>query len=168
MSAPINFMENIICPRCNKPAYKNRITKQGVCFNCYRKFFWIKKTSICPRCKRTLYLKSKGLCAGCYNTVYNLEYAKAKNQMKLYGLDYETYKKLTEKCVVCGFDKIVALHHLDQNKKNNSRENLVGLCPNHHAMLHMIKYREEIFQALREKGFNPQEKKPRTDIKGSY
>ena len=88
--------------------------------------------------------------------------------MKLYGLDHDKYKKLTEKCILCGFNKFVVLHHLDQNNKNNSQENLVGLCPNHHQMLHTLKYREEIFQALKEKGFNPIERKLRTDIKGSY
>jgi predicted HNH restriction endonuclease len=88
--------------------------------------------------------------------------------MKRYGLNYETYKKITEKCVICGFDKFVALHHLDQDKSNNSGQNLIGLCPNHHQMLHTQKYREEIFQALREKRLNPQEKKPREGIKGSY
>ena len=151
-------MENRICPRCSKPAYDNVIIK-GVCHNCYRSFIWKPKKKICPRCKRLLYLKSKGLCAGCYNTTYHLEYLKAKNLVKRHNIDIETYKKLTEKCVICGFDKFVALHHLDQDEKNNSETNLVGLCPNHHSMLHTIKYKDEVFQLLKEKGFNPQEKK---------
>ena len=155
----------MLCPKCNK---ETKIITKGVCHNCYRKHFWVQKKDICPRCKRTIHLKSKGLCAGCYNTVYRLEDQKARNQMRLYGLDYETYKKITEKCIVCGFNKFVALHHLDQNKKNNSEANLIGLCPNHHQMLHTLKYREEIFKILKEKGFNPQEKSPRQDIKGSY
>ncbi|MCX6748554.1 MAG: hypothetical protein NT076_03030 [Candidatus Pacearchaeota archaeon] len=75
--------------------------------------------------------------------------------MKWHSIEFETYKKLTEKCAVCGFDKFVALHHLDYNKANTSSDNLVGLCPNHHQMLHTVKYKEEIFQLLREKGFNP-------------
>jgi hypothetical protein len=40
------------------------------------------------------------------------------------------------KCVVCGFDKIVAIHHIDENKKNNDPSNLIPLCPNHHEMVH--------------------------------
>ena len=88
--------------------------------------------------------------------------------MKWHGLDIDTYKKITQKCILCDFDKFVALHHLDQNKNNSSPENLIGLCPNHHQMLHTLKYREEVFQALREKGFNPQEKQPRSNVDGSY
>lgn len=40
------------------------------------------------------------------------------------------------KCVICGFDKIVAIHHIDQNKQNNDPTNLIPLCPNHHEMCH--------------------------------
>jgi hypothetical protein len=39
-------------------------------------------------------------------------------------------------CVVCGFDKIVAIHHIDENKNNNHPSNLIPLCPNHHGMVH--------------------------------
>jgi len=154
-----------ICPKCKK---ENIWFTGEICHNCYRQYFWKRKKKICPRCKRLIALKGKGLCGGCYNIVYRLDYQKAKNQMKLYGLDYNSYKKLTEKCIICGFDKFVALHHLDQNRNNNSETNLVGLCPNHHQMLHTLKNREEIFQLLREKGYFPKEKVLKTDIKGSY
>jgi len=46
-------------------------------------------------------------------------------------------------CVVCGFDKIVAIHHIDENKKNNDPRNLIPLCPNHHEMVHS-KFRSEV------------------------
>jgi len=46
-------------------------------------------------------------------------------------------------CVVCGFDKIVAIHHVDENKKNNSPGNLIPLCPNHHEMVHS-KWKDEV------------------------
>lgn len=148
-------MESKICPKCNKVA--KRITK-GVCHECYIKHIWQRKKEVCPRCKRLLPLKAKGLCGGCYTTLFRLEYNKAANYKKRYNLDLKTYRKITEKCIICGFDKFVALHHLDQDRKNNSESNLVGLCPNHHQMLHTSKYRLEIFQLLKEKGFNPQEK----------
>ena len=63
------------------------------------------------------------------------------------------YQKITSKCAICNFDKVVDLHHLDYNKKNNSESNLVGLCPNHHKMLHDFRYRKEMFDILREKGY---------------
>lgn len=52
------------------------------------------------------------------------------------------------KCVVCGFDKIVAIHHIDENKKNNDPSNLIPLCPNHHEMVHS-KWRHEVESFIR-------------------
>jgi predicted HNH restriction endonuclease len=47
----------------------------------------------------------------------------------------------------------VDLHHLDGNHDNNSKKNLIGLCPNHHKMIHMIEFKEEILKQLKQKGF---------------
>lgn len=41
-----------------------------------------------------------------------------------------------KKCVVCGEDKIVAVHHYDENHHNNDPANLVPLCPTHHQYVH--------------------------------
>lgn len=60
-----------------------------------------------------------------------------------YGLSEEEYSKITEKCAICGFDKIVDLHHIDLNKLNNNKDNLIGLCPNHHMMIHRFKLKLE-------------------------
>jgi predicted HNH restriction endonuclease len=37
----------------------------------------------------------------------------------------------------------VAIHHIDENKKNNEPSNLIPLCPNHHEMCHS-KWKSEI------------------------
>jgi predicted HNH restriction endonuclease len=52
-------------------------------------------------------------------------------------------------CVVCGFNKIVAIHHIDENKQNNDPSNLIPLCPNHHEMVHS-KWKEEIIPYITE------------------
>ena len=41
-----------------------------------------------------------------------------------------------KKCVVCGEDKIVEVHHLDGDKTHNEPTNLVPLCPTHHRYWH--------------------------------
>jgi hypothetical protein len=43
------------------------------------------------------------------------------------------------KCVMCGFEHAVAVHHIVSVKDGGSNEltNLVTLCPNHHYMAHM-------------------------------
>jgi predicted HNH restriction endonuclease len=38
--------------------------------------------------------------------------------------------------------------------KNNSSDNLIGLCPNHHKMVHHRAHQKEVFETLKEKGFN--------------
>lgn len=40
------------------------------------------------------------------------------------------------KCVVCGEEKIVAIHHLNENHADNRPENLIPLCPTHHQYMH--------------------------------
>ena len=97
------------------------------------------------------------MCGGCYNTIFHLERTKAYNYKRKYNLPLEVYKKITNKCTLCGFDKVVDLHHIDESHKNNSKKNLIGLCPNHHQMLHTLKYKNEILGLLKEKGVLPRE-----------
>ena len=46
-------------------------------------------------------------------------------------------------CCVCGEDKMVSVHHYDENHKNNDPKNLVPLCPTHHHYMHS-RHRSEI------------------------
>ena len=41
-----------------------------------------------------------------------------------------------KKCVVCGETNIVAVHHMDGDHANETPENLIPLCPTHHAYWH--------------------------------
>lgn len=88
---------------------------------------------------------------GCYNTVFNLEKTKAHNIKRWHNISQDLYKKITEKCYICGFETIVELHHLDGKKENNSEDNMVGLCPNHHKMIHNYKFRDKIFEEINNK-----------------
>lgn len=140
-----------ICEKCGKEKEHHA---KGLCYACYRNIDWDPPTGICKRCVRKMVIHAKGLCKGCYNFVFHSERIKSDNYKRRYKLDLEIYKKLTKVCVVCGFDKIVDLHHIDHNKENNSNKNLVGLCPNHHKMIHNSYFREEIKKLLKEKGFD--------------
>jgi len=143
-----------ICKNCKK---EKEVTLSGnsigLCKVCYKKRIWNPKLVECKRCKRMLPMHSKGLCSGCYNSSFHIDQVKAANAKKTHNIDYETYKEITKLCVLCNFDKIVELHHLDHNNKNSSRDNLVGVCPNHHKMIHNMKYQKEVYQQLKEKGF---------------
>lgn len=41
-----------------------------------------------------------------------------------------------KKCIICGENKIVSVHHMDEDRTNNSPENLIPLCPTHHQYVH--------------------------------
>ena len=125
------------CTNCRREML---IHAKQMCFNCYRKFAWKPKLIKCPRCKRIMPLHAKGLCPGCYQSVFHLENNKNYNHQKRHKISIELYKKITKSCMVCGFNKFVELHHVDCNRHNNRVDNMVGLCPNHHKMLHTLKY----------------------------
>lgn len=42
------------------------------------------------------------------------------------------------KCECCGYDRVLDLHHIDENHNNNSPENHGVLCPNCHALIHRL------------------------------
>lgn len=46
------------------------------------------------------------------------------------------FKYHKKECVVCGENIVIDVHHLDENHKNNTPQNLVPLCPTHHRYLH--------------------------------
>ena len=52
-----------------------------------------------------------------------------------------------KECIICGENKIVEVHHLDENNKNNSPNNLIPLCPTHHQYWHS-RYKVEIEQKV--------------------
>lgn len=144
-------MRIIKCPNCQKESEHHA---KGLCITCYKKLIWKPKKYICKRCKKRKVLHAKGLCPGCYNFVFRSDINKAWNYKKYHNIDLEAYKRATKKCVICGFTKIVELHHIDENKLNNSEENLIGLCPNHHRMFHIFEYKKEIISLLELKGYS--------------
>jgi len=141
-------LEKQICENCGKECIKHA---KGMCTTCYKKLVWKPKSKICKRCKRDLPHHAKGLCSGCYQTVFQLDNNKAYNYKKWHNISLELYKKITERCFICDFNKIIELHHLDGKKENNLEINLIGLCPNHHKMIHNYKFREEVFTLINNK-----------------
>ncbi len=133
---------------------------KGFCYPCYKKLFWKPKIITCKRCKRRMPHHGKGLCPGCFNFVFYSDQNKNWSRMKKYNISPEIYKEITQECVVCGFNQIVDLHHLDENNKNNELNNLIGLCPNHHKMLHDFRYKKGMLDSIKMKGYSiPEDEK---------
>lgn len=59
---------------------------------------------------------------------------------------FRTWK---QECAICGFDKVVTVHHIDENHNNNEPKNLIPLCPNHHEMVHS-KWSNEVTPLIQE------------------
>lgn len=152
----IFIIRNQIFPmlkECNNCGEEKEHEAKGLCRKCYLKISWNPEKKECKRCGRKIIIHAKGLCGGCYNFVFHLDKNKAWSRKKYHNINLDTYKKLTLKCIICGFDKLVDLHHLDGNKQNNTEKNLVGLCPNHHKMIHNFEFKKEIYNLLKDKGF---------------
>lgn len=46
------------------------------------------------------------------------------------------FDKHKKECIICGEDKIVEVHHFDEDHSNNEVNNLIPLCPTHHRYYH--------------------------------
>lgn len=96
----------------------------------------------CPICNKIKNSLSNVTCSNsCANTyfrsgIYNPNYN--ENSPTAYIKICFSYHK--KECIICKEDKIVAVHHFDEDHSNNSPENLIPLCPTHHQYFHS-KYR---------------------------
>ena len=98
------------------------------------------KTSICPVCDK-LFVPNKGKTRTkitCSYSCANKKFRSGPNNGIWKDDVYRTtcFFHHKKECVICGENKIVAVHHYDENHDNNSPENLVPMCPTHHQYMH--------------------------------
>ena len=117
----------------------------------------------CPVCEKIFETKkgSRREKTTCSRSCSNTSFRSGKNngnwkdiseydsRSKTFILKYRKicFENHKHECVVCGENKILDVHHLDQNKFNNSPENLVPLCPTHHQYWHS-RYKQEIEEKI--------------------
>ena len=145
-----NEAKKVMCSQCDK--IKEHHAK-GMCYSCYKKL-WKPKKIICKSCGRKRFHKAFGLCPGCHTRLHHYHKTLAYNAKKYHGIEFAFYREVTKECDNCGFNKIVQIHHLNGNTRDNSKNNVVGLCPNCHKMIHMYQFYEEIKEKLSKKGFD--------------
>jgi hypothetical protein len=101
-----------------------------------------KLEKVCPICKTQFVIEDghrddQVTCSrACSNTYFARK--RNKNPKQYTTICWYNHGK---KCVVCGEERIVEVHHMDENNKNNDPKNLVPLCPTHHQYWHS-RYRD--------------------------
>jgi hypothetical protein len=91
----------------------------------------------CKVCSKPIkdYKKSKGTCSrSCANVYFKSGENNGNWNPDAYRSTCFNYHQPI--CVICGEDKIVAVHHYDENHNNNDPANLIPLCPTHHQYVH--------------------------------
>jgi hypothetical protein len=99
---------------------------------------------LCKICNNPIknYRTSKGTCSrSCANTYFRTGSNHGNWSTDRYRSTCWEYHK--KECIVCGENKIVAVHHNDHNHNNNDLMNLIPLCPTHHQYVHS-RYRDEV------------------------
>ena len=100
------------------------------CVACNKKFSVVEREKLFPS-------KEKYFCSrSCANSIGGT--AKALKHHPDYTAKYTVvaWRHHEKKCVVCGENKIVAVHHLNEVHSDNRPENLVPMCPTHHQYMH--------------------------------
>jgi hypothetical protein len=122
-----------ISARCNKAKYCSR--------KCYHKSQIGKGLTqyICRHCGITF-----NDSASC-KRIYCSKACVNKSTKDKWHPVYSTVRKkmlslgLIEKCTICGYDEfkdILGVHHQDGNRNNNTKENLIVVCPMCHSLIH--------------------------------
>ena len=104
----------------------------------------------CPVCQKEFetFTQGKGTkttCShSCSNTYFRSGYDNPNRVTNYRTICFQHHEK---KCILCRENKIVEVHHLDENHHNNNPENLIPLCPTHHQYWHS-RFRNLIFKKV--------------------
>lgn len=103
---------------------------------------WQKIEKECPVCKSKFITKKghpreKKTCSySCANSYFRS--GKDNPNWKEDSTNYRTlcFEHYNHKCLVCDESLVLDVHHLDGDRTNNNINNLIPLCPTHHAYIH--------------------------------
>ena len=143
--------------KCNTCGYEWEVSPSSIMYHDNYSF------RECPECKYTTCE-----CDYCHQTFKRLKSAVKdhnfcskncgnlyKNKEKTNFINSTAYRRNAflyneHKCAVCGWDKderVLEVHHIDENREHNDINNLIILCPTCHKYLTLHLYSlEELFQ----------------------
>lgn len=150
-------MEQVICDFCGKKFKRKKsqlkLSKKHFCSAyCSDQGRRSGKIIKCFVCKKLVYKPIKDLknsrskkyfCGKNCSGKWIGEQQRAKNHPNWKGGEYsykDLFKRTSSKkiCFSCGKDdiRILCVHHIDKNRKNNDVKNLMWLCRNCHFLVH--------------------------------
>ena len=125
---------NVNCQYCNEKVGISNIKRHEI--GCYLNPVNIVACEVCEKPIKN-FRTSKGTCSrSCANTYFKSGKNNGNWKNAINGYATLCYRHHEKKCIVCGEDGAVDVHHLDGNRENNAIDNLVPLCPTHHAYCH--------------------------------
>jgi len=143
-------------PKRNKESYYTESYQQKQAEKIDRNFGPIKvHKKVCEKCgndyeiegrvKTKKIINSRFCSRSCANhRGVGVEWEKTHKSRSLISYKTICFTEWEQKCVICGFDKVISVHHIDEDHKNNDIKNLIPLCPNHHHMVHTKEYGSEM------------------------
>ena len=140
-----------VCPYCLEQDKENRYKdarQELTCAYCGKKF--VRALSKLEKSKSGLYfccrqhkdLAQRVSSGQQFEIMRPDHYTSPGEDITKYRLN--AFRNKQHKCAVCGWDEdqdILEVHHIDENRKNNSLENLIILCPICHRKLTNHKYK---------------------------
>ena len=122
----------ISCQKCNKEVGSNNFKRhEMIC----------EGTKDCPVCGKSYVGKSATCGYSCSNKFFRTGEQNGNWKQDTYQTTCWLYHG--KKCLVCDEEKIVSVHHVNENHTDNRPENLVPLCPTHHQYVHS-RFKDEV------------------------
>lgn len=128
------------CKYCGKDIANTNIKKHESA--CYLNPLNIKK---CVVCEKPIKGFRTNIQLTCSRSCANTHFRSGEDHPNWKDAKYRStcFIHHEKKCIICGEDKIVAVHHNDHDRTNNNPENLIPMCPTHHFYVHS-RYKDEV------------------------
>lgn len=146
------------------------IQEERVDISHFKRIAWnkayLKVEKDCPVCNRKFYTllgspRAKTVCSkSCSNTMFRSDENHPNWTIGKGSYRERCWRIWGNKCAIpgCEWDLTVEAHHIDGNRNNNVKTNLISLCPNHHSLLRLDdenkRWIEEVIKQLVEEKFN--------------
>ena len=136
-----------VCPICiqenrEKKKIENNTNIEVECAYCHKKFLKLKsrlknsKSGLYFCCREHKDLAQKLDSGKKFDILRPEHYGKLSDSS--YNYREKAFREYEHKCAICNYNeepKILQVHHIDENRQNNSIDNLIILCPNCHAKI---------------------------------